>query len=211
MPLLDHDILKKIINSNANITLTSTMHPNPIGYGRLIRSADKYLEAIIEEKHLTSDQYFVREVNAGLYKFNVDFLKKIEISKNQNSQEWYLTSLWDKGSPYLAETQIIVEDDYRLLTGVNSWQDFEQAEAYYYQLQRESLVKQGVLLKNNQSIYIQGKVIGANHATIEGPCILKGPIKLAPGVSIQPFTTIADVALKDSTTVGSFSYLKNIF
>jgi bifunctional UDP-N-acetylglucosamine pyrophosphorylase/glucosamine-1-phosphate N-acetyltransferase len=159
MPLLDQRILKKIINSNANIALTSTIHPNPIGYGRLMRGTDKQLEAIIEEKHLTGDQYVTNEVNAGLYKFNVDFLKKIEISKNKNAQEWYLTSLWDKGSPYLAETQIIIEDDYRLLAGVNSWQDFEQAEVFYYQLQRESLVKQGVLLKNNQSIYISARSV----------------------------------------------------
>jgi bifunctional UDP-N-acetylglucosamine pyrophosphorylase/glucosamine-1-phosphate N-acetyltransferase len=211
MPLIEISTLQKVFDSQADFTLVSTLHPNPIGYGRLIRNQKQQVEALIEDKHLEDHQYFFKEINAGIYKFKTTRLKNIAIKKQTSTNEWYLTGLWEKGSPYLSETKVIVEKDYRTLTGINSWQDFEMAEFLYYQLQRERFVKQGALLKNAHTIYIQGVAQCEPYVHIEGPCILEGPVELAADVSIKPYGYIIDTKLEKNTVVEPFSCLKNIF
>jgi bifunctional UDP-N-acetylglucosamine pyrophosphorylase/glucosamine-1-phosphate N-acetyltransferase len=207
MPLLSYSVFEKILKSKALFSLVSTITPYPRGYGRIIRDQRGAFEAIVEDCELKPDQQVFNEVNAGLYKFNTEYLDKISVVENQKIGEFYLTDLWKKDSPILIETEIIFESDYRLLTGINSWQDFEQAEFFYYQLQRERLVKQGAFLKGAQSIYIQGDVNCESSVIIEGPCCLEGPLVLGKDIQIKPYTRLSGSVIKENTCIDSFSLI----
>src|SRR5437588_865732 len=67
--------------------------PDPIGYGRIIRSADGAVRAIVEQKDATAEQRAITEVNSGVYAFDAalltDALGKITTDNAQGEE--YLT------------------------------------------------------------------------------------------------------------------------
>ncbi|OFX16117.1 MAG: hypothetical protein A2Z18_05390 [Armatimonadetes bacterium RBG_16_58_9] len=63
-------MIDKHIDSNAAVTLTTAMLPDPFGYGRVLRDATGGIRAIVEEQCATDDQRLIREVNGGAYAFD---------------------------------------------------------------------------------------------------------------------------------------------
>lgn len=96
-------ILKEMSNSHlqkkAAITLISTIYDNPnsLAWGRIIRDNHNHILAIIEQKEATVKQRQIKEVNAGFYCFNFDFLAKeiYQLKRTPLTHEYYLTDLID--------------------------------------------------------------------------------------------------------------------
>jgi len=205
MPLVSAALLKTIAHCPSSVACVITQHPYPKGYGRIIRNSEGTVQAIVEERDLTPLQHGIGEVNAGLYKFNTDVLKTLSVEKSNSCHEWYLTDLWKAASPFVQQTQFIVELDYRCVQGVNTWMDYECAEQWYYQLQRENLVRQGALLQNCKDIYASGTVLCQPLAVITGPCILKGTTTVATEAHLHPYSYIENITIDCQAQIGPFA------
>lgn len=74
-------------------TVISAEVEKPFGYGRIIRTNESELEAIIEEKEATEKQRAVKEVNSGAYWFEVDSLLSAldKLVPSEKTGEYYLT------------------------------------------------------------------------------------------------------------------------
>ena len=210
MPLLDAALLHKVRLSPAPFTLVSTFHPNPYAYGRIIRNKNKVFEAVIEDKHLTDEQQNIREINAGLYKFQVKHLMNQFVECHQEGKEFYLTDLWKEKTDAIKLTEVITYDDHRLLVGVNTWADFELAEQYYFQLKRENLVRQGAMLKNCNSIYPIGKTEVQEGVILEGPLLLQGLVNIGQNSRVHPLSVLKDSILRNQVEVGFYSLLDSV-
>lgn len=89
------ELIKYHKEKKAVMTIVTTMMEKPFGYGRIIRNAKKNVIAIVEEKEAGDKVKKIKEINAGLYCFNYDFLKNNlkKIQQSSVSNEYYLPDL----------------------------------------------------------------------------------------------------------------------
>jgi bifunctional UDP-N-acetylglucosamine pyrophosphorylase/glucosamine-1-phosphate N-acetyltransferase len=95
------DILKRFLEfhkaQGTKISLMTTILDNPFGLGRIIRKPNGNHEIIeiVEERNASEEQKKIKEINAGCYLFNRDFLDENlkKINKNPVSREYYLTDI----------------------------------------------------------------------------------------------------------------------
>ncbi len=98
-PLLDADTLADLIASHsavsAAVTVLTTTLADPSGYGRILRTQDDEVMAIVEHTDATPSQRQIREVNAGVYAFDIAALRSAlsRLSSNNAQQELYLTDV----------------------------------------------------------------------------------------------------------------------
>ncbi len=83
------------VANNAAVTLiTATVQePNKEAFGRIVRKANGDVDFIIEQKDASDEQRKIKEINAGFYCFDFEFLKKNwrKLKKSSVTQEYYLT------------------------------------------------------------------------------------------------------------------------
>ena len=99
VPLIRAETLKAMLaehaQNNSALTLMTTELDDPTNYGRIIRDVKGNILGIIEEKDATADQKKTREINAGIYCVESDFLfnalKKVGTDNKQG--EMYLTDI----------------------------------------------------------------------------------------------------------------------
>ncbi|MBQ5566067.1 MAG: NTP transferase domain-containing protein [Clostridia bacterium] len=115
-------------NNKSSATVISAKVDNPFGYGRIIRSENGSVSAIVEQKDTNDEQKNVNEVNSGCYWFNTQDLLGVldELTDNNASGEYYLTDtlglLLNKGKTVCAYT---ADSSYTVL-GANDPAQLEQ-------------------------------------------------------------------------------------
>ena len=66
MPLVRPETLTALVNAEADLAVLSFLAEDPTGYGRILRSDDHAVSAIVEHADASPSQAEVREVNAGV-------------------------------------------------------------------------------------------------------------------------------------------------
>jgi bifunctional UDP-N-acetylglucosamine pyrophosphorylase/glucosamine-1-phosphate N-acetyltransferase len=78
-PLLDSDTLADLVATHnaasAAVTVLTTTLSEPFGYGRILRTQDNEVMAIVEHADATPSQREITEVNAGVYAFDIAALR----------------------------------------------------------------------------------------------------------------------------------------
>ncbi|MFD5226800.1 bifunctional UDP-N-acetylglucosamine diphosphorylase/glucosamine-1-phosphate N-acetyltransferase GlmU [Microbacterium sp. NPDC058342] len=98
-PLADADTLAGFLREHraagAPATLMTAVVDDPTGYGRVIRDADGGVDRIVEQKDASDDEAAVREINAGMYVFRAQTLRRYlpEIGVDNAQGEMYLTDV----------------------------------------------------------------------------------------------------------------------
>jgi bifunctional UDP-N-acetylglucosamine pyrophosphorylase/glucosamine-1-phosphate N-acetyltransferase len=124
-PLLTSDTLQKLVkkhvNSKANLTLLTAVLDNPKGYGRIIRDKTNSVVAIREDKDCTSEEALVYEINAGVYVFdNSKLFEYLKSLKNNNAQnEYYLTDLIELFVKNNLKVEAYIVEDAVEIFGIN--------------------------------------------------------------------------------------------
>jgi bifunctional UDP-N-acetylglucosamine pyrophosphorylase/glucosamine-1-phosphate N-acetyltransferase len=166
VPLIQQQTLTALIarhrDDRVPLTLMTAMLGSPTGYGRILRDDSGAVSGIVEEKDADETQRRVREVNAGVYVADPQFLFEALASvKNNNRQgEYYLP---DAVTVALAQGKKVATfqiDDPREMLGINTREELAQMETIF----RDA----GVTLKDPATTYIDAEVtIGRD--TVIGP------------------------------------------
>jgi len=99
VPLIRAETLKAMLNGHLQkrpaLTLMTTTLAEPANYGRIVRDSQGRLLGIIEEKDATEDQKKIKEINAGIYCAEADFLFKAlkKVTTDNRQGELYLTDI----------------------------------------------------------------------------------------------------------------------
>ena len=129
-PLLDADTLADLIATHgaagsgqgAAVTVLTTTVSDPSGYGRILRTQDNEVTAIVEHADATASQREIREVNAGVYAFDTAALRSAlnRLGSNNAQQELYLTDVIAilRGDGLAIGARHV--DDSALVAGVNN-------------------------------------------------------------------------------------------
>jgi bifunctional UDP-N-acetylglucosamine pyrophosphorylase/glucosamine-1-phosphate N-acetyltransferase len=97
VPLLSANTLMEFIEDSieSDLSVLTSITPNPFGYGRILRDNDEHIIGIREEKDASDWEKLINEINTGIYFVYANLLfSLLDNVKNTNSQsEYYLTDI----------------------------------------------------------------------------------------------------------------------
>jgi hypothetical protein len=97
-PLVKEETVLRLVehyeNGGYSAAILTSIVDNPAGYGRIIRG-EQGVEKIVEHKDCKADELLVKEINAGMYIFDIKSLvQSLDKLSNNNAQgEYYLTDI----------------------------------------------------------------------------------------------------------------------
>ncbi len=215
VPILRPETIRNLIEkSTANkeyATLLTAIYDNPFGYGRIIRDEGGNVEGIVEEKDATELQRKIKEINAGIYCFDIEeLLKALEAIDNHNaSGEYYITDVIkimnDKG---LKTGAVIVEDNTEIL-GVNDRVQLEILTKVLRMRINAEHMRNGVTIEDSSSTYIYDDVKIGRDTVIHPNTTIKSDVEIGKNCEIGPNSYIREgCRLSDQVKVGSFVEIK---
>ena len=178
-------------------------HPDPTGYGRIIRDDADELLRIIEEKDASDDQKFIFEVNSGVYAFDGEALAaSIGKLTNTNAQgEFYLTDVIGILKNDGASVAAIMIDDFTEILGVNDRLQLAESAALLRDRINEHWMLAGVTIVDPTTTWIDATASISPDVTIHPGSAIYGKTSIASGAIIGPRTTLTDCQVKEGASV----------
>lgn len=215
VPILRPDtinrLLHKSIENKEHATLLTAIYENPKGYGRIIRDEGGNVKGIVEEKDASEDQKRIKEINAGIYCFDIETLLDAlkEIEPNNSQGEYYLTDvikiIGDKG---LKTGALIVEDNKEIL-GVNDRFQLQMVTKILQERINMQHMKNGVTIEDMDNTYIYDDVKIGMDTVIHPNTIIKNDVEIGEDCEIGPNSYIREgCRLANKVKIGSFVEIK---
>ncbi len=182
---------------------------DPAGYGRIVRSADGTVAAIVEHNEASAEQQAIREVNTGVMAAPTSAFARwlAAIRADNASGEYFLTDV----------IALAVRDGVTVATtsaadateglGVNSRRDLAELERRYQRLQADALLDAGVTLADPARIDVRGTLSCGRDVTIDAGCIFEGIVSLADDVVVGPHCVIRNARIGTGTAIAAFSHV----
>ena len=197
--------------AGAAATVLSFEPPDARAYGRIVRDGAGRLARIVEAADASDDELALTEVNSGIYVF--DGMK--------------IWSVLDRLQPHNAQGELYVTDTLGLLVGagevvaVHTAEDAAEVEGINTRAElavvaaklrdriNEAHMLAGVTIVDPASTWIDADVEIEPDTTIHPFCVLRGPIRIAGGVSVGPFAYVRPhTVLGEGSKVGTFVEIK---
>jgi bifunctional UDP-N-acetylglucosamine pyrophosphorylase/glucosamine-1-phosphate N-acetyltransferase len=207
IPLLDADTLADLIAAHraqpTAVTVLTTTLSDPTGYGRILRTQDNEVIAIVEQADATPSQQEIREVNAGVYAFDIAALRSAlsRLSADNAQRELYLTDVISIVRQDGRTVHARHVDDSVLVAGVNNRVQLAELAA---ELNRRIVAGHqlaGVTVVDPATTWVDVDVtIGRDTVVLPGTQLL-GRTRIGGQCTIGPDTTLADVIVGDAASV----------
>jgi bifunctional UDP-N-acetylglucosamine pyrophosphorylase/glucosamine-1-phosphate N-acetyltransferase len=202
-------------------------HPEPSGYGRIIRDANDELLRIVEERDASEDEKFIFEINSGVYAFDGAKLAGAigQITDSNSQGEFYLTDaigiLKNAGESIAA----IMLEDFTEILGVNDRVQLAESAALLRDRINDHWMREGVTIIDPTTTWIDATATLAKDVTLHPGSAILGLTTIASGAVIGPRTTLTNCVVKEgasvlesiatdtvigeASTVGPFTYLRS--
>lgn len=230
VPLLSAATLRTLLDTHAAAgaaaTVLTASVDEPHGYGRIIRDAGRIVR-IVEERDASPAEREVREINAGVYAFDLATLfSSLRAIASANAQgEYYLTDLVGSYRSEGRAVETAAAADAREILGINSRADLARVGAIVRERTNERLMAAGVTLVDPATTYIEeGVTIGPDtvihpNVHLEGKtrigahCEIHANVRIVDGVIgdhvvINNFTVITEASVAADSRVGPFAHLR---
>ena len=204
-------LLKKSIENNEYATLLTAIYDDPKGYGRIIRDEGGNVKEIVEEKDATDEQKEIKEINAGIYCFDIEvLLQALKEIKPDNSQgEYYLTDVIKIiGNKGLRTGAFIVKDNTEIL-GVNDRMQLQMLTKILQHRINTEHMSNGVTIEDINTTYIYDDVEIGMDTVIHPNTTIKSEVKIGEDCEIGPNSYIREgCRLENKVKIGSFVEIK---
>lgn len=204
-------LLNKSIENKEAATLLTAIYDNPKGYGRILRDEDGNIEAIVEEKDTNDEQKEIKEINAGIYCFDIEALLEAlkEIKPNNAQGEYYLTDVIAiMNAKGLKTGAVIVEDNTEIL-GVNDRIQLEMLTKVLQMRINTEHMKNGVTIEDINTTYIYDDVEIGMDTVIHPNTMIKSGVVIGEDCEIGPNAYIREgCKLANKVKVGNFVEIK---
>jgi bifunctional UDP-N-acetylglucosamine pyrophosphorylase / glucosamine-1-phosphate N-acetyltransferase len=210
-PLLGSDTLADLIASHGSaepdhgpaVTVLTTTLSDPHGYGRILRTQDNEVTAIVEHSDATPSQREIREVNAGVYAFDIAALRSAlsRLSSNNAQQELYLTdvvSILHRDGRTVHARHV---DDSALVAGVNNRVQLAELGAELNRRIVAAHQMSGVTIIDPATTWIDVDVTIGRDSVIHPGTQLLGRTQVGGRCVVGPDTTLTDVTVGDGASV----------
>ena len=188
VPLLKAETLGSLVDGHISagsaMTVLTAHVANPHGYGRIVRggSNGREIARIVEEKDASDGERHIREINSGIYAFQLDGLFEAvrTIGSGNAQREYYLPDLVAiyRAGGRRVETQTVAHPEE--IQGINSRVELAAVSGIVRQAKNQSLMAAGVTIDDPATTYVESEVS-------IGPDTI-----LHPGVSLEGRTTVGE-------------------
>jgi bifunctional UDP-N-acetylglucosamine pyrophosphorylase/glucosamine-1-phosphate N-acetyltransferase len=211
---------------DAAIALASVFAANPAELGRVVRSEFGTVERIVEARDASPEELETNEVNAGLYAFDAQWLRRRvgALRESRSNGELYLTDLVRLARDDGRIVSAVGFDDDGTFDGINDRSQLAQAEWALRVRLNERHMRAGVTMRDPSTVYLDWDVVLAEDVTIEPGSILRGRTSVETGTTVGPSATIVDSTIgrdctiwasvveastvEDEVRIGPFSHLR---
>jgi bifunctional UDP-N-acetylglucosamine pyrophosphorylase/glucosamine-1-phosphate N-acetyltransferase len=231
VPLLTSRTLGALLETHqqaaAAATVVTAHVERPYGYGRIVRAPEGRLVRIVEERDATPQERQIKEINAGIYAFDLaPLFEALRGIASQNSQgEYYLTDLVAIYRRRRLPVETYAVEHPQEVRGINSRTELAEVSRLVRQKKNEELMGAGVTLIDPATTYIDPDVeIGADTIVhpgviIEGQtrigsmCEIFGHVRITSSdlgdrVKVDNFCVIVGAKVADGAVIGPFAHLR---
>jgi bifunctional UDP-N-acetylglucosamine pyrophosphorylase/glucosamine-1-phosphate N-acetyltransferase len=211
VPLTRPETLQALLNlcAGERMALLTLDMPDPTGYGRIVRSADGSVQAIVEHKDASEAQRAITEIYSGIMAVPTRLLKGwLARLDNQNAQgEYYLTDVvkFAVGDGLSVQAHRIA--DAVQVAGVNSPLQLAELERAHQRRVAEALMEQGVRLADPARLDVRGALVCGQDVEIDVNCVFDGQVSLADGVRIGANCVIANAVIEAGAVIHPFTHI----
>ena len=213
-PLLTSKILGELVDTHrragAVATVLSFEPDDPKQYGRVVRTSDGGLAAIVEHRDATAEEREVREVNSSIYVFRADSLWPVLDRLDPHNAQ---------GELYLTDTvAILVGDGERVAVhkgddpveteGVNTRVELAAAAAALRNRVNEAHMLAGVTIVDPASTWIDAEATLEPDAVVHPFTVIRGASTISARAEVGPHAVIVDSLVGEGALVGPFCYLR---
>ncbi len=209
VPLLTPATLQALVSrhdeAGAAATVLTAVVDDPTGYGRIERRDDR-ISAIVEHKDASPDQRQIREINSGIYAFDLPplFAALKQIGSANAQGEYYLPDLVRIYRERGLTVETVRLDDPREIFGVNSRKELAQIGQLLKMTRNDALMASGVTIVDPATAYIGPDVTIAPDTIIHPNVYLEGRTTIGSGCEIQCGARIVNSTLADGVFVNSY-------
>ena len=230
VPLLRAETVASLIEAHESgaraATVLAAAVDDPTGLGRIVRDAAGGLARIVEERDASAEVRAIREINAGIYAFDLAALREAlaKLSTDNDQGEEYLTDVFgllvEVGSP----VGVFVAADADETLGVNDRAQLAALRVLLRDRVNTAWMRSGVSILDPATTWIDVTVSLEPDALIDQNSQLQGATTVASGAVVGPDTTLIDTAVAagaevlrthaigaeigPGATVGPFSFLR---
>jgi bifunctional UDP-N-acetylglucosamine pyrophosphorylase/glucosamine-1-phosphate N-acetyltransferase len=189
-----HSLLAAHRASGAAATLLTVELPEPGAYGRVLRDGTGGVRAIVEAKDASAEERAVREINAGLYAFEVPALLQVLGGlQPQNAQgEYYLTDVVGLLRAAGHTVGAMRTADPAEALGVNSVAELADVARRLRRRRIDALMDAGASVEDPDSTHVGLDVVVEPDAVVRPYTFLEGRTVVRSGATVGPFVRLVD-------------------
>jgi bifunctional UDP-N-acetylglucosamine pyrophosphorylase/glucosamine-1-phosphate N-acetyltransferase len=231
VPLLAPATLRELLathrQAGAACTVATAVVERPFGYGRIVRTAAGRIKRIVEERDATPAERAIREINAGIYAFDLSVvfgaLEKVGRANVQG--EYYLPDLVAILRKQKREVATCAVERVEEIRGINTRSELAEVSRMVRQQKNEELMAAGVTLVDPATAYIDSDVEVGRDSVIHPCVILEGTTRIGSAceihagarivnsiigdrVTIRNHTVITDSVVHDNAVLGPFAHVR---
>ncbi|HEY3160475.1 MAG TPA: bifunctional UDP-N-acetylglucosamine diphosphorylase/glucosamine-1-phosphate N-acetyltransferase GlmU [Vicinamibacterales bacterium] len=209
VPLLRGVTLRRLVEAhqaaNAAATVVTAIVERPYGYGRIVRTKGR-IARIVEERDASADVRQIREINGGIYAFDLpplfDALRGIAA---QNAQgEYYLTDLVAIYRRRKLPVETLVVDNPQEIRGINSRTELAEVSRIVRQTKNEELMAAGVTIVDPATTYIDPDVQVGPDTVIHPGVAIEGQSRIGAACEIHSHVRIVGSEIADKSVIHNF-------
>jgi bifunctional UDP-N-acetylglucosamine pyrophosphorylase/glucosamine-1-phosphate N-acetyltransferase len=209
VPLLRHDTVTALLRAHeaggAAATVVTAEVDAPEGYGRIVRDAGRIV-AIVEHKDATPAQRAIREINSGIYAFELgglfDALRDVGSTNAQG--EYYLPDLVKIFAARGRVVETSPVGDAREILGVNSRKELAELAEILKMRTNDAHMHAGVTIVDPATTFIGPDVEIGGDAVIHPGVYLEGRTRVGARCEIHSGVRIVDSAIEDDVVINNF-------
>ena len=209
VPRIRPDTLRRLAGAHAAAGAAATVLtaelPRPFGYGRVVR-LDGRFGRIVEETEATPAQRAIREVNSGIYVFDLEPLFEAlrRIPAAGPRRERYLPAVLSLFRRQGLAVETVGVEDPQEIRGINSQTELAEVSRIMRQNKNEELMAAGVTIEDPATTYIDDDVRVGPDTVIHPGVTLEGTTTIGARCELHSGVRVANSALGDDVTVNNF-------
>jgi len=229
VPLIRPETIQALVtkhtDTKSTLTLLTSTKTLPDGLGRIVRSEDGTVKAIVEERVADRVALDISEINSGIYCCRAEWLwASLPKLEKSSTGEIFLTDLVALAvDEKLPVRSMQVEDGSEVL-GINTRIELARAEGLLRHRIREKWMLNGVSMPHPESVYIDSDAQIGIDTIIQPNTHIRGATSIGEGCEIGPNSIVSNssigqdckitssvieqATLEDAVIVGPFSHMR---
>lgn len=206
MPMLRPETIERLIQihreTGSTLTMTSVIGDLPRGFGRVVRSSDGSVQAIVEEAVATPEQLKIREYNISAYCFDAEWMwQNLEKLKPSPKGEFYITDLVAEAKAQACRVEAVVLEDPAEGLGINNRVDLSDCERALRKRINQQWMLAGVSFLDPDTTTVEMDVTIGQDTVLYPNTHLRGRTSIGENCVIGPDTTLLHTSVGDNSVI----------